>query len=69
MREGAIETASLLSIDAMSGRLLALYERLLARGASSKLIDGSAWSRARRLFAEELKILGNIAQAMTGVVR
>ena len=57
-----------LSKEAMADRLEALYERLVTRGASAKSIDDSAWSRARRLFAEELRILGNIAQAATVAV-
>jgi glycosyltransferase involved in cell wall biosynthesis len=66
MSRGALETASTFSSDAMTGRLAGLYRELIERGSSTKSIADSPWSRARRLFAEELKILGNIAQAVSG---
>ncbi|MBI2213798.1 MAG: glycosyltransferase [Acidobacteria bacterium] len=68
LSEGARATALLLSKEAMTERLINLYEELASRGASAKSIDDSAWSRARRTFAEELRILGNIAQAVSGAV-
>ena len=68
MSAGARESARALSQEQMALRLEGLYANLVGRGASAKSIDDSAWTRARRLFAEELKILGNIAQAATGAV-
>lgn len=68
MSDAALSTACALSRERMAERLVELYGELIPRGASVKAIDDSAWARARRLFAEELRILGNIAHAVTDAV-
>lgn len=68
MSASARSTAASLSKERMAARLIELYETLVARGASAKSIDDSAWARTRRLFAEELRIFGNIAHAVTDAV-
>ena len=68
MSHAAAATAASFSKEKMAARLVELYAELIARGAAAKSIDDSSWSRARRLFAEELRILGNIAHAVTDAV-
>jgi glycosyltransferase involved in cell wall biosynthesis len=56
-------TVARLSIDETARRALALYEECLRARRKVKRIEQSAWSRARRRFAQEWRIAKNVAAA------
>jgi 1,2-diacylglycerol 3-alpha-glucosyltransferase len=62
-REAALATAAEFSIASVTGRLVNLYQRVSRASSELKSIDDSLWQQARRMFAEELRIAGNIAGA------
>jgi glycosyltransferase involved in cell wall biosynthesis len=63
LSEGAVRTASEVSLPRTAAKLLALYESLAGTRRPPKAIETSPWTSARKLIEEEWKILRNIARA------
>lgn len=61
---GARATAESLSLGAMAGRTLALYESLLQIRPAPPAVETSLWAKARRGTEEEWKILRSFAHAV-----
>ncbi len=67
--EGARETAQEFSLARRAAHTLSLYEKLAEGTPAPKKIETSRWIAARRRFAEEWKILRNLAHALGDAVR
>ncbi|WP_305045872.1 glycosyltransferase [Geoalkalibacter sp.] len=68
LRRNARHTAEDYSLDRTVDRLVALYERLHHGKARVQDLETSRWATAQRFFAEEFKILANLAHAAERVV-
>lgn len=64
----ARRTAARVSRDETANRTIRLYEDCIRRGAAARRVGKDPWSTARRRFAEELKIIGNIVSAAADAV-
>ncbi len=68
MAEKAHETAQNYSLDSCNARVIAIYEKLCGRKAKATAGDKHEWQSMVRGLATEMKIFGNYANALGGVM-